>query len=239
MSTYAEHATDWDAQREMLSAFLDGRLTAEEDEALRRHLETCSRCHEELNELRRTVALLRALPQPALPRSFALPVHVQVSPAHAALPAAREGRGRVGSPWPRVAQWAGGLVAAAGLIVGIVGLAGQVPYATPRAASSESGAFAPQQPAHDAPSAAASSADGSSTPAHAVVNGTMATHAPAAPTVVLVPTPTQVGNSSRALARQADGPLQPFPALPIAGSALVIVGATTYAAGTRSRRRQR
>lgn len=49
---------------------------------LQRHLRGCELCQQELAELRQTVALLRALPQPKLPRSFALPAAIQQSPAH-------------------------------------------------------------------------------------------------------------------------------------------------------------
>ncbi len=61
---------------EQLSALLDGEVSVEEKTQWEAHLATCQRCQQELASLRRTVALLRALPQPALPRSFELPVEV-------------------------------------------------------------------------------------------------------------------------------------------------------------------
>ncbi|HEV2655914.1 MAG TPA: zf-HC2 domain-containing protein [Ktedonobacteraceae bacterium] len=61
---------------EQLSALLDGEVSAEEKTQYEAHLATCQRCQQELASLRRTVALLRALPQPALPRSFELPLEV-------------------------------------------------------------------------------------------------------------------------------------------------------------------
>jgi anti-sigma factor RsiW len=61
---------------EQLSALLDGEVSAEEKTRWEAHLATCQRCQQELASLRRTVALLRALPQPALPRSFELPIEV-------------------------------------------------------------------------------------------------------------------------------------------------------------------
>jgi Putative zinc-finger len=61
---------------EQLSALLDGEVLAEEKTREEAHLATCQRCQQELASLRRTVALLRALPQPALPRSFELPLEV-------------------------------------------------------------------------------------------------------------------------------------------------------------------
>src|SRR6266568_3115535 len=58
---------------EELSAFLDEQLSSQERTTIEAHLQTCERCQHELASLRQTVALLRALPQPALPRSFVLP----------------------------------------------------------------------------------------------------------------------------------------------------------------------
>ncbi len=59
---------------EELSVLLDDQFEPEEAGAeLRGHLTTCQQCQYELAELRQTVHLLHALPQPALPRSFVLP----------------------------------------------------------------------------------------------------------------------------------------------------------------------
>ncbi|GHO74220.1 hypothetical protein KSD_19910 [Ktedonobacter sp. SOSP1-85] len=57
---------------EEFSAYLDGELTSSEQERLASHLSSCTICEQELDELRRTIALLQALPRPALPRSFTL-----------------------------------------------------------------------------------------------------------------------------------------------------------------------
>lgn len=57
---------------EQLSAFLDGEVSMEERTPWDEHLKTCEQCQQELASLRQTVALLHALPQPALPRSFVL-----------------------------------------------------------------------------------------------------------------------------------------------------------------------
>ncbi|HEY7347698.1 MAG TPA: zf-HC2 domain-containing protein [Ktedonobacterales bacterium] len=67
---YLEH--DWDRQREQLSALLDNELAEQDRAELEAHLQTCANCRAELASLRRGRALVRALPQPALPRSFAL-----------------------------------------------------------------------------------------------------------------------------------------------------------------------
>ena len=61
---------------EQLSALLDNQLSPDEaEESYQAHLQTCEQCQQELDELRQTVRLLRALPQPPLPRSFTLPAN--------------------------------------------------------------------------------------------------------------------------------------------------------------------
>lgn len=58
---------------EQLSAFLDKRLSPEEQSICEAHLQTCQHCQNALLSLRQTIAFLQALPQPELPRSFVLP----------------------------------------------------------------------------------------------------------------------------------------------------------------------
>ncbi len=60
-------------RQEQLSAALDGMLTPDEQTSLDVHLAGCEACAHELEELRQVRALLRAVPEPALPRSFLLP----------------------------------------------------------------------------------------------------------------------------------------------------------------------
>lgn len=55
-----------------LSAFLDNQLSSGEQSTVEAHLQNCQQCQEALAGLRQTVALLHALPQPDVPRSFAL-----------------------------------------------------------------------------------------------------------------------------------------------------------------------
>ena len=75
-----EHEHDWEQQREQLSALLDNELGEQERAELEAHLPTCAECRAELESLRRTRALVRALPLPALPRSFALPLEAASLP---------------------------------------------------------------------------------------------------------------------------------------------------------------
>lgn len=68
-------------RQEQLSAALDGMLTPEEQAELDAHLAGCESCRRELEELRQVRSLLRAVPEPALPRSFLLPLEGNL-PAH-------------------------------------------------------------------------------------------------------------------------------------------------------------
>ncbi len=68
-----------------LSALIDKQLSEQELAVCRAHLETCQQCRSTLSGLQQTVALLQALPEPALPRSFVLPpgiTYLQERPAH-------------------------------------------------------------------------------------------------------------------------------------------------------------
>lgn len=62
---------------EELSALLDDEFEQKEPgDEQGGHLTTCQHCQRELAELRQTVNLLHALPQPTLPRSFLLPAGI-------------------------------------------------------------------------------------------------------------------------------------------------------------------
>jgi hypothetical protein len=74
---------------EQLSAFLDEQLAPSEQALCNAHLQTCEQCQNILKELRQTVALVRGLPQPELPRSFILPASVAFVPERRASQDAR------------------------------------------------------------------------------------------------------------------------------------------------------
>lgn len=63
---------------EQLSALLDKQLSAQEEAIVDTHLRACQQCRQALADLRQTVALLHALPQVEVPRSFALPARIAV-----------------------------------------------------------------------------------------------------------------------------------------------------------------
>lgn len=110
-----------DVQIEQLSAYLDGQLSDVERATLEKHLDECSRCRRELDELEATVALLHALPVPRPPRSFTLDP-ATVAPRRRLLPSLR---------------WAAAALTV--LLVLTVGLdlANQPQMAAPRAAVSD------------------------------------------------------------------------------------------------------
>ncbi|HEV2235180.1 MAG TPA: zf-HC2 domain-containing protein [Ktedonobacterales bacterium] len=111
-----EHPADWEAQRARLSALLDGQLGAAEAAALRAHVSGCASCAAELEALRRVVAVLGALPQPAAPRSFALPLNTEL-PAEAPAPRPISTAPSRAARWAGITQWAGGLAACVGFFL--------------------------------------------------------------------------------------------------------------------------
>ena len=56
----------------LLSAYIDGEVTADERAVIESHLATCADCQRDLAALRQTVALLSQLPSVAAPRPFTL-----------------------------------------------------------------------------------------------------------------------------------------------------------------------
>ncbi len=128
---HLEH--NWEQQREQLSALLDNALNAQERAELEAHLATCAECRAELASLQRARALLRALPQPTLPRSFALPLEAAPIPAQTlrAVPAAHPVRQRASAPPARSAnprrpvhilQWISTSAALLGIVVLLSGV---------------------------------------------------------------------------------------------------------------------
>jgi len=80
VAQHDEHLTT-----EQLSAFLDKQLAPQEQAAFDAHVSTCQECQGKLADLRLTVALVRALPQEEVARSFVLPsrlVPVAERPLH-------------------------------------------------------------------------------------------------------------------------------------------------------------
>jgi Putative zinc-finger len=176
---------------EQLSAFLDGEVSADERTQWDAHLKTCQSCSQELASLRQTVALLRALPQPALPRSFVLPAEVAGPVALPMAAAVRQAAGptpmrtaerlQPRKPYLRVAFRTLSALAA---VIGIVFfLSGIVPALTHGGGTSQStSASAPENKSNTA----------QGTSPHVSTGGTPGTMAPA----VRTPAATNSGNNS-------------------------------------------
>ncbi len=64
-----------EAVRELISAELDGELTAAERQVLQLHLAGCAACRAEQDALRRVKQALAALPAPALPRDLVVDIN--------------------------------------------------------------------------------------------------------------------------------------------------------------------
>lgn len=65
---------------DVLNGWIDDALTADERKMVASHLEHCALCRTELESLRLVKRLLAELPDPVLPRSFALTVEQAVKP---------------------------------------------------------------------------------------------------------------------------------------------------------------
>jgi len=65
---------------EQLSAFFDKQLSPQEQAIFDAHLSTCQQCQRNLTDLRLTVALLHAMPEEKVPRSFVLPGNLSFVP---------------------------------------------------------------------------------------------------------------------------------------------------------------
>ena len=206
--------SDWELQRERLSAYLDGELSETERVALEAHLPTCEQCQGELAGLRQTRALLRALPTPALPRAFTLP----------AQPTLAERRQRVPA-WTRPVQALGGIAAMIGL--GLL-VATSLPHmAQPGAAGSATTAGS----AHTvAGSSTGGEANGSITPTAGASSTPPNYGAIAGPGAEPIYAPPSYASETTT---------QPFPVAPVTGTTLLIGGAAAVAAGSLARRRKR
>ncbi len=65
---------------EQLSASFDKQLSPQEQAVFDAHISTCQQCQNKLSDLRLTAALLHALPEEEVPRSFVLPGNVSIIP---------------------------------------------------------------------------------------------------------------------------------------------------------------
>lgn len=141
-----------------LSAFIDGQLSPEEQAQSETHLHDCAVCQQQLTELRQTIALLHALPQLKLPRSFTLPTAEPAIAPHAT-PIARPFMPMTPRPrrngWPTyvngAVRVASTLAALLGIIFLLSGLFGTVIHLGGGVTTSGSGTTTSHAPSTTAP----------------------------------------------------------------------------------------
>lgn len=214
MGSAVSHS-DWELQRERLSAYLDGEVSADDRTALESHLPGCAQCQLELAALRQTHALLAALPTPSLPRSFTLPAE----------PTRIAGERRA-PVWSRPAQ-------AIGSIAAMVGLGLLVGTTLPHLGDARSvagAATSASAPAPHMPANVATLSPGEQT--KIVQTGSATT----APTPMQTPeyAPDTGGQNVTPATTQST-----FPVLPVSGGVLLVGGVAAAAAGSVARRRAR
>lgn len=214
MGSAVSHS-DWQLQRERLSAYLDGEVSADDRTALEAHLPGCAQCQHELAALRQTRALLATLPAPSLPRSFMLPAEP-----------ARIAGGSREPAWSRPAQ-------ALGSIAAMVGLGLLVSATLPHLGASRSMAGA----------ATSASAPAQHMPANvATIGPAQQTQTVRAGSATIAPTPAKTPEYAPDVSGQGVTPAQnqpAFPALPVSGGVLLVGGVAAAVAGSVARRRAR
>jgi len=239
----AVNHSDWESQRERLSAYLDGELSPAEQAELAAHLRDCEQCQRELAALRQTRALLRALPTPALPRDFSLPEQPVIAARRRAAPV-----------WARPAQAIGTIAAMIGLAFLIATALPNLPHGMAGSATSASGGSA----AYNSTLPGTASATTPASPVTATPGGEQSAdaatpHATASNTIFSnekTPTSVTAGSNTTEPAGGTYGPehsasgahsapTQPFPVAPVAGFTLLFGGAAAVAAGSLARRRSR
>lgn len=208
---------DWEDQRERLSAYLDGELSANERAALDAHLPGCFECQRELAALSQMRALLHALPTPTLPRSFTLPTAPAMPPR------------RAYPRWTRAAQALGGIAAMIGM--GLLITSALPHFGSQHSFGEATNAAAPAQHSYVSTTAGASTAPSPTRPAKGNVAltpppvtptaGASTVYAPIIPSISVEPAS------------------QPFPVIPVSGLTLLVGGAAAVTAGSVARRRAR
>jgi anti-sigma factor RsiW len=108
---------------EQLSAILDKQLSAQEWAVCQAHLRACQQCQGMLADLRQTSLLLRALPQPEVPRSFVLPDTItspagQISRPEVRAPVKQITRGR-SRTWPTYLRYSTRFISTIAAALGI------------------------------------------------------------------------------------------------------------------------
>lgn len=109
-----------DGVRGLLSAYVDGELSAGELLRVEQHLRRCHWCADEVDALRQAIALVASLEEVEVPASFHMQLHerlVALGPPQAVLPASAQRTRR-----QDFRRWAVPAAAAAALVIGVTGL---------------------------------------------------------------------------------------------------------------------
>ncbi len=246
--TIRNHIGDWDEQRERLSAYLDGEMSEDERVALEQHLPACEQCQGALDDLREVRTLLKDMPLPALPRSFAIPTTGAVpTPLAAAATMERPERGESqpvargggGDRWSGVLQALGGFVAAAGVILmlGAALMRTGGPLSASRSSAESVAAGRPSQTGGQGSNTSTAYGSRQVTPTRAIQTQETPNPTPApTPAPTSVPTP----NVSAGTESPIYGPNEPagLPVVPI-GAGMAGGGAVLFIAGRVAGRRRR
>ena len=204
---------------EQLSALLDEQLSDEERAACETHLRGCRQCRSALADLRQTVALLRALPEPTLPRSFTLPGNLtylrersKPSVETPVLTTTTIAQQRRPTPLKRPLRILSTLVAVIGLFFLVSSVITMLPHATSGSApSSTSNTAAPASaPGHTGTFAAQQKTGVAENP-----HATSATPGHPTPTPSVSPTTTPTTSENEHKPSGASPPALPPPALPL------------------------
>ncbi len=104
---------------ELLSPYIDGRVSVEERERIGRHLETCAACRVDLAALQGVVGLLHSVPPVTAPEELRAAIRARVE--HAGVPPAHRILGRLPKlRWPRLAAtWRPIAAAVAVVVIGV------------------------------------------------------------------------------------------------------------------------
>ncbi len=175
---------------ELLSAFLDGQVSQAERGLVEAHLSGCAVCREELESLRRTVALVQALPRVRVPRAFTLS-EAMVGRRH----------GAAGMSWLGGLARGLGAVAAVALVVVLASTLLRQPMAVPM-----------PQMARSAPTAAPAEKAGVPAMVAPAALPETAAEAQEAPVIVAATEPAQATTEAPAAAAVATDAEQPQPA---------------------------
>ena len=119
MRLFAGQAKKREQRDELLSAYVDGQLSAGERARLEAQLATDPALQAELEALRHTVALVRDLPPVPIPRNFILPQKMKITVAARPRPARRV-RPRRALRKPQGKAWAAPLLTAATAVVSLI-----------------------------------------------------------------------------------------------------------------------